>query len=160
MSHLQTLQDVGVCRAGTSPLTATERILVDPGEVKWMRTDWMNPVGAFIHSTTRFRTVEVREHKINWTSVEIDEFWLGHQAALLLLQGMPLSNLLIPNHRLVHADFERPLQVAHVVLRVRPWEYWRARPVLQGLMLVALGDIPDGLSPSEVLAALAFDSAA
>lgn len=159
MSHLQTLQDVGAVRPSAGASAADQGILVSPGEIRWTRLDWAQPVGAFVNCTTTPRTSRVLDSVLEWNAVCIDELWLSHKAALLLLQGAKLSDVLVPNHRIVHPMLGASLQIAHVVLRVDPWQYWLPRPVLRNLMVATLGPIPLGLSSSEVLAALAFDSA-
>ena len=117
-------------------------------------------MGAFQASSVSFtlRTAVFPAHKIlGWSRVRIDSLWLSRKSALLLLQGMPLGKLLIPNHELRHAGAS-PAPAGHVLLRVDSWEVWRSQPVLTNLVLANLGKIPDELDPKEVLGALASDS--
>lgn len=160
------LQESQLTRDVSTEPTATETcegFQPVAGEIALERTDWFDPVGYF--KGLEFERVEsvVREMRFEWVRVRIDEFHLGHRATLLLLQGERLSSILIPNHHVQMPG--RPdvvVQVGHVLLRVAPWEYWAGvrGPILRDLVIAKLGEIPRGLGSTEVLAALAQDSAA
>lgn len=104
----------------------------------------------------RWRTL-VHDKWLSWVRIDIPELVLERGAALLLLQGIQLTQLLIPNHTVELG--ETRVQLAHLILRVDPWEMWRPVSVLTNLVLAQLGEVPPGISPTEVLAALAADSA-
>lgn len=112
--------------------------------------------------TVTLKRSSVRGNWFTWQAIRIRRLRLSQQAALLLLQGQALSAILIPNHlaRPPLLSGMEPLTLGHVLLRVAPWEYWRPVPILEDLVIAKLGELPDGLSASEVLAALAQDSAA
>lgn len=104
----------------------------------------------------RWRT-HVHGKWLSWMRIDIPELVLERGAALLLLQGMQLTQLLIPNHSVELG--ETRTQLAHLILRVDPWEMWRPVATLTNLVLAQLGEVPPGISPTELLAALASDSA-
>lgn len=107
---------------------------------------------------------EVRGEYFSWAKVVFPRLRLSHKSALLLLQGQALSAILIPNHVLKRQSFSgEPVVTAtagHVLLRCNPWEYYLSVPELTGVVVAKLGEIPEGIGSSEVLAALAQDSAA
>lgn len=147
---------VTVCAVG-------EGLRPTAGEVKWDRTDWDSPVGFFTAMLVVRKRSEVRGMVIEWVRVEFPRIQLAHKAALLLLQGQALSAILIPNHvvRYPHHHGTRTITttVGHVLLRCDPWDYTLAVPELTGVVIAKLGEIPDGVSAAETLAALAHDSA-
>ncbi len=150
--------DVG---SGAQSTRATQRVFQNHREMIWSRTDWAQPVGWLPSLSTERCTSEVRELKFQWVKVSVPLLRLSHNTTLLMLQGKRLSELLIPNHAVRLPDQPPPgVPVAHVLLRVDPWEYWSSTPTLTGLVLARLGELPAGLSSSEVLAALVQDSAA
>lgn len=159
MSDLQTLHLDDRQSPRARAHTGTERVLGSTNEVKWLRTDWEYPVGCLTDLRTTERVSVIRGERLHWVLVEIAELWLTQKAALLLLQGMQLSKILIPNHTLVAPGDLAYNQIAHLLLRVDPWQYWQSAPSLTGLVLAKLGAVPPGFSPSEVLGALAHDSA-
>lgn len=167
MSNVQTNGDHEDHRHPTTDADAEpERVLAYPLKVKladWCRQDWPTPVGSF--STLHGNDVasHVGEFVVKWRRFEIPEFWLTQLAALLLLQGMSLSQLLIPGNFLrTETPNNQGTQVhgplAHLLLRVDPWEAWQPLPRLTNLVLARLDEIPQELEPQQVLAALARDS--
>lgn len=158
MSYLQAPHDACSHSPGTAPAYSSERVLCHPDEVVWHRRDWGQPVGAFMHMTSRHVISHVRDVPVNWLRISVAELWLGHRATLLLLQGEPLSNILMPGHELRHSTVQS-VPVGHLLLRVDPWEYWRPRSVLTGLVFANLyEELQKGLAPMEVIGALAADS--
>lgn len=158
MSYLQAPHDACSHSPGAAPAYSSERVLCHPDEVVWHRRDWGQPVGAFMHMTSRHVVSYVRDVQIDWLRIHVAELWLGHRATLMLLQGEALSKILMPGHVLRH-PLVHELPVGHVLLRVDPWEYWRPRPVLTGLVFANLyTDLQGSLEPMEVLGALAADS--
>lgn len=129
-----------------------------PGTLTWCRRDWTQPVGSLDVLNAEARRGQVRQGWFSWTRVHIPELLIERQAALLLLQGEHLTSLLIPNHELVDPQ-GRTYQLAHLILRVDPWEPWRAPSRLTNLVLAQLEQAPAGTPPTELLAALAADSA-
>jgi hypothetical protein len=105
---------------------------------------------------------QVRGMFFDWAKVDFPRLRLSHKSALLLLQGQALSAILIPNHVLRFSSGGREVnaQAGHVLLRCNPWEYYLSVPELTGVVVAKLGEIPEGIGSSEVLAALAQDSAA
>lgn len=159
MSDMQTLQDGSSHDAGAASNTEAEGILQSSNEIVWARRDWDKPLGVFHSATSVRRTSSVGGASFHWVRIRIPELLLGHRATILLLQGMSLSKLLIPNHEWQLAGTETRVELGHIVLRVDPWEYWRPRPTLTGLVIASLGEIPAELLAADVLAALAADSA-
>lgn len=159
MSELQASHFDDQERSRARADTRTERVLGSTNEVAWLRTDWEHPVGFLseLHTTTCVSVI--RGERMRWAMVAIPELWLTQKAALLLLQGMALSKILIPNHGLLAPGDPVRHQVAHLLLRVDPWQYWQSAPSLTGLVLARLGAVPPGVGPSEVLGALVHDSA-
>lgn len=142
--------------------SATERLFAYPGNLIWYRSDWPSPVASFNEINATSRRSPVRGEWVRWSRIEIPELLLERAAALLLLQGMKLSQLLIPNHSIGYrptpgADEVRT-QLAHLVLRTNPWDSTGPVPRLTGLVLAQLGPVPRGIQPTELLAALATDS--
>jgi len=150
-------------RASSASNALCEGFCPASGEVTWARTDWESPVGFFKNLKVQSRRVVVRDVTLDWVKVEFPRIRLAHKAALLLLQGQALSAILIPNHvlRLPSPDGAyMDYTAGHVLLRCNPWDYTLPVPELTGVVIAKLGEIPDGISSAEVLAALAHDSAA
>lgn len=140
------------------PVTRCEGLYPVAGEVVWERSDWESPVGFFnIMNVVRKRS-KTREHFIDWACVKFPRIRLAHKAALLLLQGQALSTILIPNHVLRVPQNDSQYTAGHVLLRCNPWDFTLAVPELTGVVVAKLGEIPDGISSAEVLAALVHDS--
>lgn len=162
MSELQESKPSDLRDTASTSVAICKGFFADPGEVILERTDWVNPVGFFMDPTVSLKKSVVRGESFEWYAVRIKRLRLSQQAALLLLQGQPLSSILIPNNRARPplASGMEPINLGHVLLRVAPWEYWRPVPVLEDVVIAKLGDLPEGISSSEVLAALVQDSAA
>lgn len=157
MSNLQTTQ-LANHQGPDGPTPApTEGLLTGPGEVRWERTDWGEPVGFFEEASLDIepRDDTVHGHVLKWNKIHISSFRLGHRASLLLLQGMSLTSILLPNQLVRFPAYSLPVQVAHLVLRVDPWKFWQPAPRLTGLVMASLIDIPAELADDEVLSALA-----
>lgn len=157
MSQMQTLQDADHASAGAAAAARAGGLFESAGQIVWRRSDWPRPVASFNVLQTTQRRTQVRDKWVDWVQVEIPELLLERSAALLLLQGERLSQLLIPNHSIEVGGTR--MSIAHLLLRVDPWEVWRPAPCLTGLMLAQLGSVPTGIAPTELLAALASDSA-
>jgi hypothetical protein len=144
-------------------VTRCEGVCPVAGEVIWERSDWDSPVGFFSLMKVVNKRSKVRDHYIDWACVRFPRVRLAHKAALLLLQGQALSSILIPNHalRVPQDSAGAGLYTAgHVLLRCNPWDLTLPVPELTGVVVAKLGEIPDGISSAEVLAALVHDSAA
>lgn len=150
----------------TTNTTQTGWVHQDPNQVGashythyvWRRRDWLDPVGRFYVSCQYNVETSFSEGVLEAELITIPELHLGHQAALLLLQGQRLSDILIPNNYIAQVDNaggERELHpLAHLVLNVDPWVVHEAPPVLRNLRLAQLVQIPDGVAPDRILAAL------
>lgn len=143
---------------GSSASASARWLFKSPGALIWNRRDWQHPLGSLSTLNAEAKRSQVQRRWFDWTLIEIPELVLERSAALLLLQGQRLTDLLIPNHELIDPQ-GRTYQVAHLLLRVDPWEAWRAVPRLTGLVLAQLGPLPAGISPTELLATLATESA-
>lgn len=154
MPELQTSDTPHYFRATATDTASREGLRENPHEVVWARTDWEKPVGHFTDLSVEAMRSTLHDQSFFWSAVRIASLQLSHRAALLLLQGQPLSGILVPNHFILGSDGSRQ-QLGHVLLRVDPWRYWLPSPVLTGLVLARLGELPDGVSSSEVLAELA-----
>lgn len=163
MPQMQTTFSGDQQSATAARASASDRLFKNPGGLTWYRSDWSSPLGKFNELNAAVKSSLVGDHWVEWNWIEIPELLLERSAALLLLQGMPLSQLLIPNHMVGYtldpAVGELRDQLAHLILRVDPWEVWRPTPRLTGLVLAKLGEVPRGVTPTELLAALASDSA-
>ena len=158
MPDLQTSHDAGAYCATIATAASASGILRDTGRIEWCRADWAIPVGVLAKLHVTPKLTRVGDVTFNWTRVHIPALWLGYRATLLLLQGQPLSSILLPGHTL-RAPHMASAPAGHVLLRVDPWEYWAARPCLSGLVLANLHEeLPLALTPEEVLGALAADS--
>lgn len=142
--------------AGAAAPATTEGLFKSPGQIIWRRSDWPNPVASFSNMSTESMRAHVNGKWLSWVRIDIPELVLERGAALLLLQGKSLSQLLIPNHSVELG--ETHVQLAHLLLRVDPWEPWRPVSRLTGLVMAQLGEVPAGISPTEMLAALISDS--
>lgn len=159
MSKLQESQPSSELVAAAVPSTTCEGFRQSANDIVWHRRDWgQNPVGHLNTIETERRTSVVRDLKFSWIAIQVPKLRLTQRSALLLLQGQALSSILIPNHFIKFQATET--QLGHVLLRVDPWKYWLSVPELTGLLIAKLGEIPDGISSSEALAALVQDSAA
>ncbi len=158
MPQMQAVHTDGHEGSGEAITHGAGGLFANPRALIWRRRDWPHAVASLNALHAQARRSHVQGKWFDWTLIQIPELLLERGAALLLLQGQSLSQLLIPNHELV--DLEgRTYQVAHLLLRVDPWEAWRAQPRLTGLVLVRLGPLPAGINPTELLATLAQDSA-
>ncbi len=161
MSSLQTRRNHEDHRHPPASLAKRpEGVFASSLKIVWDRRDWDCCVGSFHELELGLRESSVDGASVRWTRFRIPELLLSRKAAMLVLQGMALPQLLIPNHFLHPADnfFDRK-ECAHLLLRADPWEPWHSRPRLAGLVLARLDSVPDGLDPQAVLAALARDSA-
>lgn len=154
---MQETHDANYEGAGGATSTTAEGLFKCPGQVVWKRSDAVYPIASFNLMSTRHMRARVADKWMSWIKVDIPELELERASALLLLQGMSLTQLLIPNHTVEMG--ETRLQLAHLILRVDPWEMWRPPPKLTGLVLAQLGAVPPGVSPTALLAALVSDSA-
>lgn len=159
MSQLQESFPSNHLGAGAASTPAGEGLGEGAHPITWGRADWARPVGYFneVHVKRQFSTV--RGMSFTWELVHVPLFWLEHRAAVLLLQGQPLTALLIPNQAVRAPGGPVMQQFAHVLLRTDPWEFWGSAPQLTNLKFARLGEIPAGLSSAEVLAELAELSA-
>jgi hypothetical protein len=161
MSNLQEVHYGGKVCTTVSSNSISDRVFENPKGIEWFRTDWGQPVGTF----NSYRITSINSIRgFTWELIEIPTLWLRHRATMLLLQGQKLSDILIPNHEIRSIE-ELPTGylnlvkfIGHILLRVDPWEYWRSRPLLTGLKLARLGDIPDNLSSEKVLEILVAES--
>jgi hypothetical protein len=156
---MQTLQVGSSLSAAAASANSAEGFQQSSNEIVWARRDWAFPLGSFHAVKSVRRTATVGTTTFDWVRIFIPQLFLGHRAAILLLQGMSLTKLLIPNHEWRVSECEWPFEIGHLVLRVDSWEYWRQRPVLTNLVLAGLGEIPAELSAVDVLGTLAADSA-
>ncbi len=157
MSQMQTILAEDHASADAAGPSSAKGLFSHPGEMIWHRRDWAAPVGSLSNiSIVRTRS-KVRDRWVSWACVRIAEFMLERNAALQLLQGMSPTQLLIPNHYVLFDGKQH--QLAHQVIRIDRWEFWQPVPRLTGLVLANLGDVPRGVHPTELLAALATDSA-
>lgn len=140
-------------------MTAFDAINQSSGEVEWYRTDWGRAAGSMAAYSIRRISYVSADASLFWDLVEIPSLYLCHKAALLLLQGQKLSNILIPNHELRRGVYRSGAPLAHVLLRVDPWDYCLPRPMLTGLKLARLAEIPEDLPPMKVLEILVAGSA-
>ncbi len=145
--------------SATTGAEAPQRLFKNPGIARWLRADWASPVGTLRDVVVTIKRSKVSQGWLTWRLVHIPEFLLERRAALLLLQGQRLSDILIPNHQLDIGLGQVPFPIAHQILRVDPFEAWRPVPRLTNLALAYLEDVPAGARPTEVLAVLATDSA-
>ena len=143
--------------AGAATASAAQRLFQSPGTLIWQRKDWPNPIGSLSTLHTTAKRSSVRGLWFDWNRIDIPELVLERHAAILLLQGQSLSQLLIPNHELVYNG--KAFSIAHLILRTDPWQLWQPVPRLTGLVLAQLGELPRGIPPTELLATLAADSA-
>ncbi len=158
MPEMQKVHADGHSIAGEGAAGAPRGLFESPGALIWQRRDWPRALGSLDSLRSELRRSQVQQRWFDWTLVEIPELKLERGAALLLLQGQSLSQLLIPNHEILDPQ-GRAYQIAHLILRVDPWEAWRAPPRLTRLVLAKLGVLPPGISPTELLATLAHESA-
>lgn len=155
---MQETHDDGAQRAAGSNADGPTWLGQDPkGVALWRRRDWQNPVGWLPSISFTTRSQETERGVLGWTRVDIPEFYLGHRAGLLLLQGLKLADLLVPNHEFVPVE-GAPRQVAHVYLRVDAWRPHETPLVLRNLILASLDALPLGLEPPAVLDLLIRDA--
>jgi hypothetical protein len=161
MSNLQTVHAGDHAVAGATASAEAEGLFANPGGMIWLRHDWAGPVGSCAEINFMPRSSRVGELELEWTCVELPEFWLSHRAALLLLQGMSLSKILLPNHYLIAHTEDGVMNLrtrADLVLRVERWQAARAVPALQGLVLALLPTSAASLDQASLLSALVAGS--
>lgn len=164
MPIVQEIPYAGADSARVADTGVTPRFLGGAHALSWNRLDWNVPVGAFSDFKSCRHELEVEGVALVWWSFTIAEFYLGHRAAMFLLQGQRLSDLLLPSHCVSRATADGSVthygEVGQLLLRVDPWEYWRPRPALTGLRLATVEAVPSGLAYEKVVGALAAASAA
>lgn len=157
---MQAIQDAGAYGATPSDAANAEGVLLDPDDMTWLRRDWPVPVGTFSKFTVEEHRTEVEGHLLHWWAFEVGALHLGHRAAMYLLQGLSLSNLLLPSHYIQRADGTFYGEVGQLVLRVDPWNYRLPRPVVTGLIVVTVEPPPQDFAPEKVLEVLVAATAA
>lgn len=161
MSNLQTVLAGDHEVSGAPASAAAEGLFANPGGMIWLRHDWAGPVGSCAEVNFMPRVSRVGELDLEWTCIELPEFFLSHRAALLLLQGMSLSKILLPNHYLIANTEDGVLNLrtrADLVLRIDRWRAARAVPALQGLVLAVLPPRAAALDQQALLSALVAGS--
>lgn len=164
---MQKIQDAGDGGALSSDPAEAPGLYESADRVTWERSDWLEPVGYLYQLDFEVFLFEwtasgfVRRHvpyetriDLDVTIVSIPRLRLTHRAALLLLQGHGLSNILIPNHRLRADDDTEITKLVHMVVKVDPWSPYSPPPVLTNLKLAALNKVPPDVTPETVLATL------
>lgn len=160
MSSMQTQQDAGSNSTTATGAAATRRVLHDTDNMTWGRRDWNVPVGTFSSFAVVQHDSLVDGYSLRWWSFKVDRLHLSHRAALHLLQGVSLSNLLLPSHYIQRLDGSESFgEVGQLVLRVDPWNYWLPRPVVTGLIVATVELPPQELALEKVLEALVAASA-
>ncbi len=155
---MQKVQDDDPHRPAGEATSGTAWVGQGPeGVARWTRRDWATAVGWLPKVSFTLREQETSFGLLSWTRVEIPEFYLGHRASLLLLQGLKLGDLLVPNHELLTPEGE-VLQVAHLFLGVDPWIPYEVPVVLRNLKLASLDALPLGLESPAVLDILVRDA--
>lgn len=107
---------------------------------------WVSHSGLFTPAT---------KSGIHFTKVEIDALLLHHAPAVLVLQGMLLQDLFMPDMYFID-------QETKIVLVRGPWvflkgtlsERWRTPLRINDVTLAALEHVPEGLTREQVLAEL------
>lgn len=160
MPSMQAQQDASSNGTSFTGAATAQRILHDTDNMMWSRRDWDVPVGTF----AAFRTVQhdsvVEGHLLRWWSFRVEKLHVSHRAAMYLLQGLSLSDLLLPSHYVQRADGSEVFgEVGQLVLRVDPWNYWLPRPVVTGLTVATVELPPPELALEKVLEALVAASA-
>lgn len=149
---MSTLQEALASYFGSpSPTTHSFSSGIRPGtgEVNnliWSRSDWPEPVGCARSCLITTHSEEALG--LTWDNLRFSDFFLSHRAALFILQGMKLSDLLIPNHILTdRRGSESP--AAHFVMMAL-WAPELSPPILRNLILskVVRGE---GLSRDQIL---------
>jgi len=157
---MQTVHDGSADSSAASPAPGAQGIREVTRDIDWFRLDWGVPVGTLPSLRVTHREYACEGASFTWLFIEVPKLYLGHKAALLLLQGQSLSRILIPNHEFRAQGVEARASIGHVLLRVDPWEYWRSRPFLTGLQLAHLHEVPAQLKPEEVLSILVTETSA
>jgi hypothetical protein len=157
---MQAQQDAGSNSTAFTDAATAQRILHDTDNMMWSRKDWNVPVGTFSAFQTKQHDTSVEGHLLRWWSFKVDRLHLSHRATMYLLQGISLSNLLLPSHYIQKMDGSEVFgEVGQLVLRVDPWNYWLPRPVVTGLTVVTVELPPRELALEKVLEALVAASA-
>lgn len=133
----------GIC---TSPEQVVE-------QYAWRRHDWPKPLATFDTVEIFVRTIKVREHVLDVDLLHFSPLRVGHTAALRILQGQTLSNLLVPNHYIAQAGRDEGEPYGHLIVQHDAWLPWASPPTLTGLVMARLYDVPD-VPADEVLAAV------
>jgi len=157
---LQTSQHDREDSSEAADSSGSERLRQDSDRVgaTWLRDDWPSPVGYIDELSMTNRKAIVQGEELDFVRIEVSKMRLSHMAALRILQGAKLSDVLIPNHRLSFGDITKARPTAHLVVHVGPWEPWLFPMCLRDLVLVKLREVPERLSPQDVLGALAEDA--
>ena len=153
---MQAVQDNGNERSGNATTTAPEGLYEDPDGIVWGRTDWDTPVGVCSRISIVPRSVRIDGFVFYWRRVHVASLRLSHKAALFLLQGVGLSDLLLPNHRISWAggSVEMPYRLLLKSERFQPWE---PLPSLSGLIFASFDNVPENVDQNCVLDALVKD---
>jgi hypothetical protein len=141
LSPLSTHQNEGARWSSYSPTSASDGLGQDPRQVNWLLLSpgWSTPPAKF-RDPTRSKCISVTRDgtSFGWDRWNIDKLRLSVQASLLVLQGLPLKDLLD------HANLQESLPAGNV-LHEGPFLLLRAKyvpsdspPRLSGVVLARL----------------------
>lgn len=141
---MQTQSDASTDSPFPTTAFSASGLFAGTDHLAWCRRDWRGPVGTFdCLVEERHREVLEGEHYL-WTLHKIPRLTLSHTAALFLLQGMQLKHLLLSNYFVRRCNVpDLEFDMGDVLLRVDPWDYRRAVPVLTNLSLVFFHGEPE-----------------
>jgi len=110
------------------------------------REDWDYPLGI----AYGIKSVVTEDSGVFWRRVFLDKVELSRQSSLLLLQGLGVRDLFIPNARLAIPDHDL-LCYFHLLIGCRRWAPNGTPPCLAGLSLVGLVGAPTSMGSDSIL---------
>lgn len=156
----QVLDESSERPTGTGDAQA-EGLHVHPGRISLRSSGWAEPIGYFNEMHWKMHTSKNDKGSVDWKRLDIPCLFLSKTAALLLVQGMPLTGLFPPDFRLAvgAADVPGSFGSKHILLRAEPPLFLDPPPKVRHVVLGFVYE-QQGLSDEEVLSLLVQEALA
>lgn len=165
MPKVQEIQDEGCTRAGSTDAREARGVEQGPRKVNielrgggWIdavarvNNTWVSRSGRFAPGAGSLRGAL---GDIRFTLVEIDALLLHHAPTVLVLQGMLLQDLFMPDMHFIDQETKAVLvRGPWVFLKGTLSERWQIPLRINDVVLAALEHVPEGLTREQVLAEL------
>lgn len=112
------------------------------------------PLAYFMDFTDEMHVKRWNGTEFAFQLFRFPQLQLGHTAALLVLQGQKLSDLLVPNHFIVEPGEAAGEPWGHLIVHHARWAPWGSPPTLYDVTLANILPVPDAVPDAEVLSAI------